>query len=647
MFGLNLRLPRAGNLNRLALGQWLIGTSRFQFSKCKIQGVIPRVRAPGEVLLDSFITALRYLLRVLLAARLKCVITRRDPSAEFVLFDTSILFLLLSVSNSSFAVNYPAHYDGYSPSGCFATPIAACANAVAGTGFSYPTWSPKIGAPLSDSAIYTCYAVSSTSIVNDANIGVCNTTCPYGGTYIGIFGHVPTCSGAPSCPAGQFADGSGNCAQPFKNIVVGNSCPAPSSPFPISYANQNKFLIETDFRQGALAFIRTYNSQPLNNVVSTSLGTGWTSGFHQAIISKSTGVVIAVRPDGKTIPYTLTAGVWTADNDISEKLVQLTDATNTVTGWQFTTTEDDLETYDASGKLISIKNRLGLTQTYSYSDGTSGPNGGFVLDDNGNPTLTVLYPGYLLRITDSSGRSLNFGYNQMGHLVKMTDPATQTYLYKYDSHLNLSAVVYPDGKTKSYLYEPTLYTAGGGAPLSGIIDENGIRYATYRYDATGRAYDEDHGGSVDHYNLAYSVDGSGNPISTTVTDPLGTPRTYNFTTVLGVVKSTGTNQPGGSGCGAAASSVTYDANGNIASRTDFNGNQTTYLYDLTRNLETSRTEAAGTSLARTISTTWHPTFRLPTQITEPGRVTNLAYDATTGNLLSKSITDTVSNTTRT
>ena len=49
--------------------------------------------------------------------------------------------------------------------------------------------------------------------------------------------------------------------------------------------------------------------------------------------------------------------------------------------------------------------------------------------------------------------------------------------------------------------------------------------------------------------------------------------------------------------------MTYDANGNIASKTDFNGNRTTYSYDLTRNLETSRTEASGTALARTINTT--------------------------------------------
>ena len=42
-------------------------------------------------------------------------------------------------------------------------------------------------------------------------------------------------------------------------------------------------------------------------------------------------------------------------------------------------------------------------------------------------------------------------------------------------------------------------------------------------------------------------------------------------------------------------------------------------------------------LARTISTSWHPTFHSPMQIKEPNRTTSFSYDSN-GNLLSKSIT---------
>jgi YD repeat-containing protein len=437
-----------------------------------------------------------------------------------------------------------------------------------------------------------------------------------------------------------------NNGQSSCDVLVGN---------PINSGTGNKFLLQEDFNgstsQG-LTFIRYYNSlyESKNNI-----GFDWSHTYSRKItLTYLDTNVAAIRPDGQAIPFQLAGSVWKSDADITAKLEQFKDTAGVTSGWRYTTSEDEVELYDAAGMLLSITSRNGLTRTVSYSDGTPGLTGGYVLDALGNPTTTPLPPGLMIRLSDASGRALNFGYDKTSRIVLMRDPANQVYHYEYDANNNLSKVTYPDGKAKQYLYAETAYT-GGASPspahaLTGIIDENSMRYATYAYDFTGRAISTEHAGSAGHVGLIYSDPYSstvGGVPGATVTDPLGTPRTYKFTTILGVVKSAGTNQPGGSGCGAAASSVTYDANGNIASRTDFNGNKTTYIYDLTRNLETSRTEAAGTSVARTITTTWHPTFRLPTQITEPGRVTNPAYDATTGNLLTKSITDTVSNTTRT
>src|SRR5262249_50304164 len=97
---------------------------------------------------------------------------------------------------------------------------------------------------------------------------------------------------------------------------------------------------------------------------------------------------------------------------------------------------------------------------------------------------------------------------------------------------------------------------------------------------------------------------------------------------VGVVKNRGVDQPDAAAPGSAMS---YDANGNVASRIDFNGNRTNYQYDLTRNLETQRVEgltsAGGTTpQTRTISTAWDTNFRLATQIAEPLRVTTNTYD---------------------
>lgn len=123
---------------------------------------------------------------------------------------------------------------------------------------------------------------------------------------------------------------------------------------------------------------------------------------------------------------------------------------------------------------------------------------------------------------------------------------------------------------------------------------------------------------------------------------------------MGVGKTTSQSQPGGSGCGASASASTYDANGNISSKADFNGNKTCYAYDLSRNLETARVEGLSSSAdcvsaltttalsspARRISTQWHATYRLPVQTVEPKRLTKYDYDAS-GNLLTKTVSNTL------
>src|SRR5262249_32373289 len=94
---------------------------------------------------------------------------------------------------------------------------------------------------------------------------------------------------------------------------------------------------------------------------------------------------------------------------------------------------------------------------------------------------------------------------------------------------------------------------------------------------------------------------------------------------------TRTTQPPASGTVTVSEVRTYDANGNIFTLTDFNGNRTNYTFDLTRNVETQRKEGltsagANTPQTRTITTEWHPTFRLPTRTAQPLRLTTNVYD---------------------
>lgn len=87
------------------------------------------------------------------------------------------------------------------------------------------------------------------------------------------------------------------------------------------------------------------------------------------------------------------------------------------------------------------------------------------------------------------------------------------------------------------------------------------------------------------------------------------------------------NQPASNGSAAVTASSTYDANGNLRSYTDFNGNITHTTYDTQRNLALTRTEAVGTLQPRIVTTLWHPDWRLPTKVAEPLRLTEYTYDA--------------------
>ena len=384
-----------------------------------------------------------------------------------------------------------------------------------------------------------------------------------------------------------------------------------------------------------------------NNGV-TNLGSRWRGTYLRVLnisetpIASISTTVRAIRDDGNTLYFTKVSGQssWNGEADRPDRLVESIDANNNRTGWTFYDAKtEETESYSATGKLLSITSRNGYQIGLTYSDGTNGAvsgQGGFVLDANGNPTATALPAGLLLRVQDVYGRTLRFDYDASSRIVRLMDPSNSAILYGYDAATNnLITVTYPNNQKRQYLYNEPANTSGANLPnaLTGIIDENGIRLATYRYDASGRAVEEVYpsaGTNVNHYTLRFDSSG----LQTIVTDPLGSARTYTFENKLGVMKLDSLVQPSGAGSSAASSLMTYDANGNVASRTDFNGAVTTYSYDLSRNLETRRIEASGTTAARTISTDWHPTYRLPTRIAEPNKLTINSYDAH-GNLLSK------------
>jgi RHS repeat-associated protein len=437
-----------------------------------------------------------------------------------------------------------------------------------------------------------------------------------------------------SCPFGTYDPAIAYCTDATAfNAPKNNSCPAGAAAGgtnPCSIGTGNKYQLEVDYRGSGifpLVFSRRYASMLER---ASTMGRSWRHSYDTrlTVVAPVPGEekVRVERPDGREYVFVSVPGGWIPDADVNGRLQ------GTADGWLYTDgdggpgTLENVEFYDLLGRLRSITNRAGLTQTLTYSDAST-------------PNAIAPRPGLLIRVTDPVGRSLDFSYDSFGRVVRMSDPAGGVFQFAYDATGQLASVTDPLSDVRTYHYNEFGRTGGANLPgaMTGITDENNRRFATWQYDAQGRVVSSEHAGGANRVTIAFNGDST-----SSVTDSLNRTSTLSFGAVLGVVKNTAVPGPC-AGCGSALT-TSYDANGNVASRTDFNGNRTNYTYDLTRNLETSRTEGLegkggrgrATPQSRMTSTQWHATFRLPTTIAEPLRITTLGYDAS-GNMISKSV----------
>lgn len=372
-------------------------------------------------------------------------------------------------------------------------------------------------------------------------------------------------------------------------------------------ATGNTFTAQPIYRGAKRSSGFTVSKSNATGLAGSPLGNGWGANCFQTLGINGNSVVVT-EATGRSEPATCSGvGACTLDPDSRISLEQ------TSTGYQVTTASNNVEVYDSMGKLLTVTEPSGQVMTMTH---------------NGN--------GLVSTVTDHFGGVITFTYNASGMVSTMTDPGSSLYTFAYDANDNLTSVTFPDTTTKQYLYEDTSFPNH----ITGIIDERGIRTHTWGYDSQGRALYGEKANGAERVDLVYNVDGT-----TTVTDALGAINTFTFAESHGVKRTTAIS--GGqcaSGC-ALGQSQTYDANGFISSRTDFEGNVTNYVNN-SRGLQTSRTEAFGTTEERTITTEWHSTLRLPTKITEGIKETTFTYNST-GLLLTRTEKDTVSLDTRT
>ncbi len=171
-------------------------------------------------------------------------------------------------------------------------------------------------------------------------------------------------------------------------------------------------------------------------------------------------------------------------------------------------------------------------------------------------------------------------------------------------------------------------------PSTSVTNELGQVINSWTYDIFGRGLTSvtGSGSAASTISVTYN-DTNG---SRAVTNPLGEVNTYTFTTLQNVPKVTQVSRAATSTTVAATLTFTYDSNGYMASSTDWDGNTTAYVNN-SHGLPTTINEAVGSSVARTTTITYDPTFvHLPKTIVTPRRTTNFTYDAH-GNLLTEVI----------
>ncbi|MHA6897167.1 RHS repeat protein [Ralstonia pseudosolanacearum] len=329
---------------------------------------------------------------------------------------------------------------------------------------------------------------------------------------------------------------------------------------------------------------------------------GWQRSLDTSLAADTKPEVTVQREGGSVSTFTPNGTAWSAPNT-QDTLQPIADANGSTTGWQYTVVDTGaVERYDTSGKLQSVRDRNGRTTALAYNAA--------------NQLTTVTAP---------SGRSLALAYDNQNRIASVTTPDGAVTGYGYNSAGILSTVTHPDGTTRQYLYEDGRFPT----VLTGIVDENGNRFATYAYDNQARAISSTLAGGANQYQFQY-----GDNYQTTVTDPTGKASVYTFLKQNGVLLPTSISAPCGL-CGSTRKSSSYDANNNLTQETDYNGTVTTHAYD-SQKRETQRVDGVGTTNARTTTTVWHPQFwNLPTQIALPTKLQSYSYDGN-GNLTSYS-----------
>ena len=395
------------------------------------------------------------------------------------------------------------------------------------------------------------------------------------------------------------------------------TCP---TPHPVLPENGNKVFTEVDTRTHGLTgfgLTRRYNKMTGQRGL---FGPGWYSNFDYKLGWQTqpfgenfnpapkfgvpggptfgygpdqVGVIYVLMPDGAVYTMAQTylgnpnlgqaanATYKPLENNTALMSMQYTASTGLYT---LIDEYNDVITFDGTGEVISFADAHGIGWTLT------------------NPT--VYKPTVA---TDSSGRTISFGWNSNNEVSSITDSNGTVYTYGYTG-TQLSSVTRSGSPANSisYVYEDAANPTG----VTGRF-VNGVRYGTYSYYDSGEflgwVSSSGLADGTEKLNFSYvyqQVNGKAGLVTTvTNLDNAVTTYQFNYTETSQPIVVT-VDQTGITGCPSTTRSTTYDTYGHITGTVDRNGNQATYSYSPSGQLQQSVSGIGHSGQERIKQYTW-------------------------------------------
>lgn len=323
-----------------------------------------------------------------------------------------------------------------------------------------------------------------------------------------------------------------------------------------TYNGFGQVLTATDRMSGVTT--NTYNTT--GDLLTTTDASGKVTTFTYS----ASGLPLTIE-DARNNTTTLT---W----DSQGRMTKVEDANNKETDFA----------YDARARLTSFTNALSETTEFEYDDNnrvnkviypdTNEVNIEYdlagrktsVTDELGHETTYGYDEAYrLTSITDALNHTTTFGYDLMSNLTSSTDALGNVTRYEYNDFNRLKKVVHPaPSPSATPLEETTTYDKNGNVITK--VDTAG-RTTTYDYDDADRLVK-----ITDALSNETEFTYNARSQMTKVTDALNQEYTFTYDAQGRVLTQVRNGQ---------TTTFTYDLEGNKATRTDYNGNVTSYTYD--------------------------------------------------------------------